>query len=131
MKGKDEKSMEKEIERKSLYRRVTCELHKIGTPAHIKGHNYLRTAIIKMYEDATYHGNMMKRLYPDVADEYETNVSCVERGIRNAIEVAWSRGNLAILEEIFGNTISYSKTKPTHSEFIAMIVDRLKLEDLE
>ena len=90
MKGKDEKSMEKEIERKSLYRRVTCELHKIGTPAHIKGHNYLRTAIIKMYEDATYHGNMMKRLYPDVADEYETNVSCVERGIRNAIEVAWS-----------------------------------------
>ncbi len=63
-----------------------------------------------MYEDATYHGNMMKRLYPDVLQmSMKTNVSCVERGIRNAIEVAWSRGNLAILEEIFGNTISYSK----------------------
>ena len=75
--------------------------------------------------------SITKILYPTIAKKYQTTSSRVERAIRHAIEVAWSRGNLAILEEIFGNTISYSKTKPTNSEFIAMIVDRLKLEDLE
>lgn len=123
--------MKNEMIKKHLYKRVTKELHKIGTPAHIKGHNYLRTAIIHVYEDRTYLGKVMSRLYPDIACEYQTSISCVERGIRNAIEVSWNRGDMVVLEEIFGNTISYSKSKPTNSEFIAMIADRLRVEDVE
>lgn len=116
---------------KQLYRRVTRELHKIGTPAHIKGHDYLRDAIIYVYMDTSYIRKMMGRLYPDIAAQYHTNISCVERGIRNAIEVSWNRGDMDVLTEVFGNTVSYSRARPTNSEFIAMLADRLHLEDDE
>lgn len=121
----------KEIIKHEVYRRVTTTLHKIGTPAHIKGHNYLRSAIVRVYTDETYLGKMMSRLYPDIAEEYKTSVSCVERGIRNAVEVSWNRGDIEVLDMIFGNTVSYTKSKPTNSEFIAMIADMLKTEDYQ
>lgn len=121
--------MVKKAERKALLIRITSLLHRIGTPAHIKGHNYLRSAIIRVYMDESYLGNMMSRLYPDLAEEYNTSLSCVERGIRNAVELSWNRGDVDVLNEIFGNTISYSRSKPTNSEFIAMISDLLRVED--
>lgn len=121
--------MNKTTEKRALLIRVTTMLHRIGTPAHIKGHNYLRSAIIRVYMDESYLGNMMSRLYPDLAKEYSTSLSCVERGIRNAVELSWNRGDVDVLNEIFGNTISYARSKPTNSEFIAMIADLLRIED--
>lgn len=114
-----------------LYKRVTEEMHRIGTPAHVRGHNYLRMAILLAYEDESYLWNVMNRLYPEIARKYHKSMTSVERGIRNAIEITWNRRNAAVLEEVFGNTVSYSKSKPTNVEFIAMIVDRLKTEDMD
>lgn len=111
-----------------LERRITDLLHEVGIPAHIKGYSYLRTAITYSYQNQDYIGQVTKVLYPDIARKYKTTGSRVERAIRHAIEVAWNRGNIDTIDEIFGYTISASKAKPTNSEFIAMIADHLTVE---
>ena len=122
----------KEVEMKNngpkLESEITELLHEIGIPAHIKGYLYLRTAIMKTYIDSDNIGRITKVLYPAIADEYNTTPSRVERAIRHSIEVAWNRGNIDVIDDIFGYTISSSKAKPTNSEFIAMISDKLRLE---
>ena len=107
---------------------ITNIIHEIGVPAHIKGYMYLRTAILETYLNVDFLGQITKVLYPEIAKKYETTASRVERAIRHAIEVAWNRGNIDAIDDIFGYTISASKAKPTNSEFIAMIADKLRLE---
>lgn len=112
----------------SLENRVTNMLHEIGIPAHIKGYHYLRDAIIMAVNDMDVLNAITKILYPTVAKKYQTTSSRVERAIRHAIEVAWSRGKLDTLDELFGYTVSTGKGKPTNSEFIALIADTIQLE---
>lgn len=116
---------EKEI---SLENRVTDMIHEIGIPAHIKGYHYLRDAILMAIEDMDVLNAITKILYPTVAKRHQTTSSRVERAIRHAIEVAWSRGKLDTLEELFGYTVSNGKGKPTNSEFIALVADTIRLE---
>lgn len=111
-----------------LENRVTNMLHEIGIPAHIKGYHYLRDAIIMSVKDMDVLNAITKILYPTVAKKYQTTSSRVERAIRHAIEVAWSRGKLDTLDELFGYTVSTGKGKPTNSEFIALIADTIQLE---
>lgn len=121
----DEKQRLKKLELES---EITELLHEIGIPAHIKGYMYLRTAILETYINVDFLGQITKVLYPEIAKKYATTASRVERAIRHAIEVAWNRGNIDAIDDIFGYTISASKAKPTNSEFIAMISDKLRLE---
>lgn len=107
--------------------RVTEILHQIGVPAHIKGYHYLRDSIIMSVNQPDIINAVTKQLYPSVAQKYETTSSRVERAIRHAIEVAWDRGDVDVLNSYFGYTIHNSRGKPTNSEFIAMISDRLRL----
>ncbi|SER15696.1 two-component system, response regulator, stage 0 sporulation protein A [Gracilibacillus ureilyticus] len=107
---------------------ITNIIHEIGVPAHIKGYMYLREAITMVYNDIELLGSITKVLYPDIASKFNTTASRVERAIRHAIEVAWSRGNIDSISSLFGYTVSVSKAKPTNSEFIAMVADRLRLE---
>ena len=109
--------------------KVTGIIHKVGVPAHIKGYNYLRCAIIKSIIDTDIINSVTKELYPQVAKEYNTTPARVERAIRHAIEVAWMRGDADVLQSIFGYTVQSNKGKPTNSEFIAMIADRLRLQN--
>ena len=106
---------------------ITEILHEVGIPAHIKGYMYLRTAILTTYYNIEILGQVTKVLYPDIARMYNTTSSRVERAIRHAIEVAWNRGNTDAIDDIFGYTVSAVKAKPTNSEFIAMIADKLRL----
>ncbi|MDE7263529.1 MAG: sporulation transcription factor Spo0A [Anaeroplasmataceae bacterium] len=106
---------------------ITEILHEIGVPAHIKGYLYLREAITMVYNNVDILGAITKYLYPTVAKKYKTTSSRVERAIRHSIEVAWNRGNVDAISQIFAYTISYNKSKPTNSEFIAMIADKLRL----
>jgi two-component system response regulator (stage 0 sporulation protein A) len=106
---------------------VTEILHQIGVPAHIKGYHYLRDSILMAIEDPDIINAVTKQLYPGVAKKYNTTPSRVERAIRHAIEVAWDRGDVDILNSYFGYTIHNTRGKPTNSEFIAMISDRLRL----
>ncbi len=108
--------------------RVTEMIHEIGIPAHIKGYQYLRNAIMLVIENLDIINSITKKLYPTVAENFNTTSSRVERAIRHAIEVAWDRGDTEVLNSIFGYTIATSKGKPTNSEFIAMIADRLRLQ---
>ena len=112
----------------NLETRVTDLIHEIGIPAHIKGYHYLRDAIIMAVEDLDVLNAVTKVLYPTVAKMHQTTASRVERAIRHAIEVAWSRGKLDTLDELFGYTVSNGKGKPTNSEFIALIADTIRLE---
>ena len=107
---------------------VTSIIHEIGVPAHIKGYQYLREAIMIAVDDMDVINAVTKVLYPEVARRFSTTPSRVERAIRHAIEVAWDRGDLETLQRFFGYTVSNTKGKPTNSEFIAMIADRLVLE---
>ena len=107
---------------------VTNLIHEVGVPAHIKGYQYLREAIVMVVNNIDVINQITKQLYPDIAAKYGTTPSRVERAIRHAIEVAWGRGQTEVVESIFGYTISASKGKPTNSEFIAMIADKLRLE---
>ncbi|UOY93938.1 sporulation transcription factor Spo0A [Ectobacillus sp. JY-23] len=113
---------------KNLDASITTIIHEIGVPAHIKGYMYLREAISMVYNDIELLGSITKVLYPDIAKKYNTTASRVERAIRHAIEVAWSRGNIDSISSLFGYTVSMSKAKPTNSEFIAMVADKLRLE---
>ena len=112
----------------SLETRVTNMLHEIGIPAHIKGYHYLRDAIMMAVDDMDVLNAITKILYPTVAKKYQTTSSRVERAIRHASEVSWSRGKLDTLDELFGYTVSNGKGKPTNSEFIALIADTIQLE---
>ena len=112
-----------------LESQVTKIIHQIGVPAHIKGYQYLRTAIIMAINDTDIINSVTKVLYPTVAKQYSTTSSRVERAIRHAIEVAWDRGDLDVLNSFFGYTVQNSRGKPTNSEFIAMIADNLRLKN--
>lgn len=120
----------KEKEKKDLETSITNIIHDIGVPAHIKGYMYLREAITMVYNNIELLGSITKVLYPDIAKKYDTTASRVERAIRHAIEVAWNRGNIDSISALFGYTVSVSKAKPTNSEFIAMVADRLRLDHM-
>ena len=111
-----------------LETQVTKIIHQIGVPAHIKGYQYLRCAILMTIDDNDVINSVTKVLYPTVAKKYQTTTSRVERAIRHAIEVAWDRGDVDTLNSYFGYTIQNSRGKPTNSEFIAMIADNLRLK---
>lgn len=123
-----ELSPEKQKDEKNLEALVTNVIHEVGVPAHIKGYQYLREAIMMVVNDIEIINQITKQLYPDIAKTFGTTPSRVERAIRHAIEVAWSRGQLDAVDGIFGYTVSAAKGKPTNSEFIAMIADKLRLE---
>ncbi len=114
-------------EEKNIENDVTEMIHEIGVPAHIKGYHYLREAIMMCVDDVEMLSSITKVLYPTIADKFQTTPSRVERAIRHAIEVAWSRGRMETLEAMFGYTINTGKGKPTNSEFIALIADKLRL----
>ena len=107
---------------------ITSLLHEVGVPAHIKGYQYLRDAILMCVEDVDLLNSVTKVLYPGIAKKYETTSSRVERAIRHAIEIAWNRGHMDTIDAIFGYTVNAEKGKPTNSEFIAMIADKLRLD---
>ena len=111
-----------------LEHNITTILKQVGIPAHLKGYMYLRTAILMVYSDIELLGQITKRLYPNIARQYSTTASRVEKAIRHAIEVAWNRGNTETLNGLFGYTISNGKGKPTNSEFIALIADKIRLQ---
>jgi len=107
---------------------VTKLLHGLGVPSHIKGYQYIREGVILMYEKPDIVGAITKELYPEIANRFDTTVSRVERAIRHAIEVSWNRGDIDLMEEIFGHSVDYDRAKPTNSEFIVTVSDKLRLE---
>jgi len=113
---------------KDLKISVTKLLHELGVPSHIKGYQYIREGILLLYNNPEIVGGITKELYPEIASKFDTSVSRVERAIRHAIEVSWNRGNIDLMEEIFGHSVDYDKAKPTNSEFIVTVADKLKLE---
>lgn len=119
---------EEDLGERNLETDVTEIIHEIGVPAHIKGYQYLRDAIVMSVNDMEMLNSITKILYPTIAKKYQTTSSRVERAIRHAIEVAWSRGKMDTIDEMFGYTIHNGKGKPTNSEFIALITDRIRLE---
>ena len=114
--------------KRNLETDVTNIIHEIGVPAHIKGYQYLRDAIILSVNDMEMLNSITKVLYPTIAKKHQTTPSRVERAIRHAIEVAWSRGKMDTIDALFGYTVSTGKGKPTNSEFIALIADKIRLE---
>lgn len=107
---------------------VTKILHELGVPSHIKGYQYIREGIMLIYNNPEIIGGITKELYPEIANKYDTTVSRVERAIRHAIEVSWNRGDWELMEEIFGHSVDIDKAKPTNSEFIVTVADKLRLE---
>ena len=107
---------------------TTKILHELGVPSHIKGYLYIREGIMMLYERPEVIGGITKELYPEIASKFNTTVSRVERAIRHAIEVSWNRGNWQLMEEIFGHSVDIDKAKPTNSEFIVTVADKLRLE---
>ena len=107
---------------------ITSLLHSLGIPSHIKGYMYIRDGIGLMYNKPSMIGAITKELYPEIAERYDTTSSRVERAIRHAIEVSWSRGDYELMEDIFGHSVDYDRAKPTNSEFIATIADKLRIE---
>ncbi|MBB4825676.1 two-component system response regulator (stage 0 sporulation protein A) [Sporosarcina luteola] len=118
------------INQKMLDTTITSIIKEIGVPAHIKGYAFLREAIQMVYTDVDLLGSVTKVLYPDIAEKYKTTPSRVERAIRHAIEVAWNRGNYDVISKTFGYTVHHLKSKPTNSEFIAMIADKIRIEHM-
>ncbi len=116
------------IEEHDLEKDVTDIIHEIGVPAHIKGYQYLREAIMMSVNDTEMLSSITKILYPTIAKKFQTTPSRVERAIRHAIEVAWSRGKMETLDAMFGYTINNGKGKPTNSEFVALIADKIRLQ---
>ena len=126
--GGNRRPMPRRNEKASIESMVTGIIHEIGVPAHIKGYQYLREAIIIAVNDMDVINAITKVLYPQVAKTFQTTPSRVERAIRHAIEVAWDRGDLDTLQRFFGYTVNSAKGKPTNSEFIALIADKLQLQ---
>lgn len=110
---------------------ITDLLHSLGIPSHIKGFQYIRDGIELMYKDKNYINAVTKELYPAIAKKYETTSSRVERAIRHAIEISWMRGDYDLMDELFGNSVDFDRSKPTNSEFIVTLTDRLKLNNHE
>lgn len=110
---------------------ITKVLHELGIPSHIKGYQYIREAIGILYERPDVIGGITKELYPELASKFDTTVSRVERAIRHAIEVSWNRGSWELMEDIFGHSVDIDKAKPTNSEFIVTIADKLKLDSIK
>lgn len=107
---------------------ITKMLHELGIPSHIKGYQYIREAVGIIFENPSVIGGITKELYPELASKFDTTVSRVERAIRHAIEVSWNRGNLDFMEELFGYSVDIDKAKPTNSEFVVTIADKLRLD---
>lgn len=107
---------------------VTNVLHELGVPSHIKGYSYIREGILEVFFNPSVIGGITKELYPKIADDFNTTVSRVERAIRHAIEVGWNRGNWDLMQDIFGYSVDIEKAKPTNSEFIVTVADKLRLE---
>lgn len=122
----DNKSID--IHHNNLQISITKILHDLGVPSHIKGYQYIREGISLIYDNPDLIGGITKELYPDIAGKYDTTTSRVERAIRHAIEVSWNRGSWDLMEEIFGHSVDIDKAKPTNSEFIVTIADKLRLE---
>ncbi len=118
------------LSERALDQTITAIIKEIGVPAHIKGYVFLREAIQMVYSDIDLLGAVTKILYPDIAKKHNTTPSRVERAIRHAIEVAWNRGNYEVISKMFGYTVHHLKSKPTNSEFIAMIADKIRLEHM-
>ena len=112
----------------NLQKSITNMLHELGMPSHIKGYQYIREGISMIYNNPEIIGGITKELYPDIASKFDTTVSRVERAIRHAIEVSWNRGNWDYMEERFGHSVDIDKAKPTNSEFIVTVADKLRLE---
>jgi two-component system, response regulator, stage 0 sporulation protein A len=115
------------IQTRKLDVEVTNIIHQMGVPAHVKGYQYLRDAILAVINEVNLLGAVTKELYPMIADKYATTPSRVERAIRHAIELAWDRGNIEMMNRFFGYTINIERGKPTNSEFIAMVADKLRI----
>lgn len=122
------KTVQNPIKARNLDVEVTKIIHQMGVPAHIKGYQYLRDAIMLVIDDVSLLGAVTKELYPMIAEKYHTTPSRVERAIRHAIELAWDRGNVDMMNRFFGYTINVERGKPTNSEFIAMIADKLRIQ---
>ncbi len=117
-----------ELGNKDIQIKITNLLHALGIPSHIKGYQFIRTAIIMVYENPGYIGGITKDLYPGLSLKFNTSIQRVERAIRHAIEVSWLRGDIDLMEEIFGHSVDIDRAKPTNSEFIVTIADKLRLE---
>ena len=117
-----------EIENRDIQIQVTKLLHALGIPSHIKGYQFIRSAILMVYENPSFIGGITKELYPDLSIKFNTSIQRVERAIRHAIEVSWLRGDIDLMEEIFGHSVDIDRAKPTNSEFIVTIADKLRLE---
>lgn len=117
-----------ELGNKDIQIKVTKLLHALGIPSHIKGYQFIRTAIMMVYENPGYIGGITKDLYPGLSMKFNTSIQRVERAIRHAIEVSWLRGDIELMEEIFGHSVDIDRAKPTNSEFIVTIADKLRLE---
>ena len=117
-----------ELSDKGIQIEVTNLLHSLGIPSHIKGYQYIRTAILMVYDNPGFIGGITKQLYPDISIRFNTSIQRVERAIRHAIEVAWLRGDIDLMEEIFGHSVDIDRAKPTNSEFIVTIADKLRLD---
>ena len=113
---------------KELQTNITSLLHSLGVPSHIKGYEYIREGIGLMYNNPKMLGAITKEMYPELAVKFNTTSSRVERAIRHAIEISWSRGDYDLMEEVFGHSVDYDRAKPTNSEFIATLADKLRLE---
>ena len=117
-----------DLAKNNLQVSITKILHELGIPSHIKGYQYIREGIGILYERPETIGGITKELYPELANKFDTTVSRVERAIRHAIEVSWNRGNWDLMEDIFGHSVDIDKAKPTNSEFIVTIADKLRLD---
>ena len=117
-----------ELENRDVQIQVTKLLHALGIPSHIKGYQLIRSAILMVYENPGFIGGITKELYPDLSIKFNTSVQRVERAIRHAIEVSWLRGDIDLMDEIFGHSVDIDRAKPTNSEFIVTIADKLRLE---
>lgn len=128
--SKSEKSSNEllELQDKGIQIQVTNILHALGIPSHIKGYQYIRSAILMVYDNPGFIGGITKELYPDLSIKFNTSIQRVERAIRHAIEVSWIRGDIDLMEEIFGHSVDIDRAKPTNSEFIVTIADKLRLE---
>ena len=125
---KNEKSKNIDFHYNNLQVSITKVLHELGIPSHIKGYQYIREAVGIIFERPETIGGITKELYPELAMKFDTTVSRVERAIRHAIEVSWNRGNWDLMEDIFGHSVDIDKAKPTNSEFIVTIADKLRLD---
>ena len=128
VKNRKSESKNLDLKHNSLQLSISKILHELGIPSHIKGYQYIREGISIIFEHPETIGGITKELYPELANHFETTVSRVERAIRHAIEVSWNRGNWSLMEEIFGHSVDIDRAKPTNSEFIVTIADKLRLD---